>query len=136
MTSAGGVTHAPLVSLAEGVVDADEIFALIRKPEKPASRIHSGSSANLRRRRPSTPGYEPVPGADYEGPALAAIRPATAIVARTAPAQLSGVRAFLAEIAGVVADANREGGFFGLGARRRTPNEAAAMDAVPGGDGA
>lgn len=38
----------------------------------------------------------------------------------------------------VVADANDEGGFFGLGARPRTPAEAAAMDAVqeaaePGG---
>jgi hypothetical protein len=30
----------------------------------------------------------------------------------------------------VVADANREGGFFGVGARRRTPGEAAAIQAV------
>ncbi len=35
-----------------------------------------------------------------------------------------------AEIAAAVADANNEGGFFGLGARPRTPSEAAAMEAI------
>jgi uncharacterized membrane protein len=120
-----------LVSLAEGVVDADEIFALIRKlrdasithPQRFIRELTAATAFNTRLRDGTS--Y-----ADYEGPALAAIRSATAIVARAAPAQLSGFRAFLAEIAGVVADANREGGFFGLGARRRTANEAAAIDAV------
>ncbi|HYZ53681.1 MAG TPA: hypothetical protein VE733_09310 [Streptosporangiaceae bacterium] len=32
--------------------------------------------------------------------------------------------------AAAVADANKEGGFFGLGARRRTDSEAAALEAV------
>lgn len=58
------------------------------------------------------------------------IREATAAVARTAPEELTGFRAFLMEIATTVADANNEGGFFGLGARPRVPNEAAAMEAV------
>jgi hypothetical protein len=36
----------------------------------------------------------------------------------------------LAEIATTVADANKEGGFFGLGARPRYGHEAAALAAV------
>ncbi len=59
-----------------------------------------------------------------------AIRSATAILARKAPGQVAGFREFLTEIAVVVAEANNEGGFFGLGARRRTPHEAAALEAV------
>jgi hypothetical protein len=43
---------------------------------------------------------------------------------------VAGFREFLTEIAAVVADANNEGGFFGLGARPRTPHEAAALEAV------
>jgi hypothetical protein len=51
-------------------------------------------------------------------------------VAQKAPQELAGFRAFLVEIAAVVADANTEGGFVGMGARRRTPHEADAMEAV------
>jgi hypothetical protein len=119
-----------LVALAEGVVDAEEIFALVKKLREAsithprrfireltaASAFSTGLQARTR--------Y-----ADYEGPALEVIRSATAIVARTAPAELPGFRAFLAEIAGTVADANKEGGFFGLGARPRYGNEAAALAA-------
>ncbi len=120
-----------LVSLAEGGVDADEILALARKLREAsiahprrfirelaaASAFSTGLRAGAR--------Y-----ADYEAPALEAIRAATAIIAARAPAELPGFRSFLAEIAMVVADANKEGGFFGVGARRRTPSEAAAIEAV------
>jgi hypothetical protein len=120
-----------LVALAEGAVDAEEIFALVKKlrdtsithPRRfireltAASAFNTGLQAGTR--------Y-----ADYQGPALEAIRSATAIIARTAPAELPGFRAFLSEIAEAVAEANKEGGFFGLGARRRTHSEAAALEAV------
>ena len=120
-----------LVSLAEGGVDADEIFALVKKLREAsiahprrfirelaaASAFSTGLRAGAR--------Y-----ADYEAPALAAIRAATAIIAGKAPAELPGFRLFLAEIAMVVADANKEGGFFGVGAHRRTRDEAAAIGAV------
>jgi uncharacterized membrane protein len=120
-----------LVALAEGAVDAEEIFALV-KTLREASVSHprrfireltaaSSFSTGLR------------PGASYagyEGAALEVIRSAAAIITRKAPAELPGFRAFLAQIAEAVADANREGGFFGLGARRRTGHEAAAVAAV------
>jgi uncharacterized membrane protein len=120
-----------LVSLADGTADADEIYALIGKLREAAIthpdrliRELAGTSAFTTGLRPGT-GY-----ADYEGPALQAIRSATAILARKAPGQVAGFREFLTEIAAVVADANNEGGFFGLGARPRTPRETAAMEAV------
>jgi uncharacterized membrane protein len=125
-----------LVALAEGSVDAEEILALIKKLREAsithprrfireltaASAFNTGLAAGTR--------Y-----ADYKGPALEVIRSATAIVAREAPAELPGFRAFLAEIAATVADANEEGGFFGLRARRRYGNEAAAVAAVTGAAG-
>lgn len=120
-----------LVALAEGSVDAEEILALIKKLREAsithprrfireltaASAFNTGLAAGTK--------Y-----ADYKGPALEVIRSAAAIVAREAPAELPGFRAFLAEIAATVADANEEGGFFGLRARRRYGNEAAAVAAV------
>jgi uncharacterized membrane protein len=120
-----------LVSLAEGVVDADEMFALIKKlreasvahPRRFVRELTGGSSFNTGLRAGTK--Y-----ADYEAPALEAIRSATTIVARTAPAELADFRAFLVELAETVADANLEGGFFGVGAQRRTPNEAAAIELV------
>lgn len=120
-----------LVSLAEGGIDADEILALVRVLRE-ASIAHprrlirelAAASAFSTGLRPGTR-Y-----ADYEAPALAAIRAATAIIAARVPAELPGFRSFLAEIAMVVAEVNKEGGFFGAGARRRTPNEAAAIKSV------
>jgi hypothetical protein len=120
-----------LVALAEGAVDTEEIFALV-KTLREASITHprrfirelTAASTFSTGLRPGTR-Y-----ADYEGPALEVIRSATAVVAREAPAELPGFRAFLAEIAATVGDANREGGFFGLGARQRTDSEAAALTAV------
>ncbi|MGK4579063.1 DUF1003 domain-containing protein [Kitasatospora sp. HPMI-4] len=120
-----------LVSLAEGVADPEEIFALVKllreagvtHPRRFIRELAAASTFDTGL-RPNTR-Y-----ADYEGPALRTIRAATGIVARTAPDELADFRAFLLDIAATVADANNEGGFFGLGARPRVPNEAAAMEAV------
>lgn len=120
-----------LVALAEGVADAEEIIALVKllreagvtHPRRFVRELASSSTFET--------GLQPATRyADYEGPALAVIREATGIVARVAPGELDGFREFLLEIAAVVADANSEGGFFGLGARPRVPNEVRAMEAV------
>jgi uncharacterized membrane protein len=125
-----------LVSLAEGGIDADEILALART-------LREASAAHPRRlvrelaaaATFSTGLRAGTRYADYEAPALAAIRAATGIVADKAPAELPGFRAFLAQVATEVADANKEGGFLGVGARRRTPSEAAAIQAVSSATG-
>ncbi|SEP51019.1 DUF1003 domain-containing protein [Amycolatopsis saalfeldensis] len=120
-----------LAALAVGGVDSDEMFTLI-KTLREASVTHP---RRLIRELTAACTFETGlrPGikyADYQVPALEAIRSAAAIVARTAPAELPDFREFLVEIATVVADANQEGGFLGLGAQRRTPAETAAIDAV------
>ncbi|MFG2040421.1 DUF1003 domain-containing protein [Dactylosporangium sp. NPDC048998] len=120
-----------LVSLAEGVMDPEEIFALI-KVLREASITHPNRFIReLTAASTFTTGVRPGTAyADYEGPALEAIHSATAIIAGKAPAELADFRALLIDIATVVADANNEGGFFGLGARPRTPREATAIEAV------
>jgi uncharacterized membrane protein len=120
-----------LVSLAEDTGDADEMFALITKLRDtsithPRRFIRELAAASTF----STGWRVGTSYADYEPSALAAIHSATAIVAQKAAPELPGFRAFLAEIAAAVADANIEGGFFRVGGRRRTPSEAAAMEAV------
>jgi hypothetical protein len=120
-----------LVALAEGVVDAEEMFMLIKKlreasvghPRRFIRELTAASSFNTGLR----PGTR---YADYSGPAVETVRSATAIVARTAPGELPAFRAFLVEIAEVVGNANMEGGFLGVGARRRVPKEAAAIEVV------
>lgn len=120
-----------LVGLAEGVMDPEEMFALVNTLRE-ASLTHpsrfirelTGAATFRTGIRADTT------HAGYERPALAVIRAATAIIADTAPTALEDFRALLAGIAAAVADANQEGGFFGLGAIRRTPKEAAAMAAV------
>jgi uncharacterized membrane protein len=120
-----------LVSLAEGTVDAEEIFALIKTlreasvahPRRFIRQLTATSTFNTGLR----PGTRYT---DYKPSALETIQAAADLVAAKAPAELPGFRQFLAEIATTVADANKEGGFFGVGARQRTPNEAAAMQAV------
>jgi uncharacterized membrane protein len=117
-----------LVALATGTVAAGEIIALVRKlretsithPQRfirelaAASAFDTGLQVGTR--------Y-----ADHEGPALEVIRSAAAIVARKAPAQFSGFRGLLTEIAAAVADASKEGGHVGLGAQRRRSSGAAIM---------
>ena len=120
-----------LVALAEGHVDADEIFALITKLRKTSITHPSPFIRELTATSTYATGVSAdTKYADYRSTALEAIRSATAIVARKAPTELADFRVLLYEIAAVVADANNEGGFFGLGAKPRTPSEAAAMQAV------
>ncbi|RAG87163.1 hypothetical protein DN069_02640 [Streptacidiphilus pinicola] len=122
-----------LVALAEGEVDAEEIVAMVQllreasvnHPRRLVRELAAAASFDTGLRGDTR--Y-----ADYEKTALHGIRSAAAIVARVAPSELAGFRTFLDEIAAAVAEANNEGGFFGLGARPRTPREAAAMEAVAG----
>ncbi|GAA2388879.1 DUF1003 domain-containing protein [Dactylosporangium salmoneum] len=120
-----------LVSLAEGVMDPEEIFALIKVLREASISHPNRFIRELAAASTFTTGLPPgAVYADYEGPALEVIRSATVIIAGKAPAALADFRALLIEIASVVADANNEGGFFGLGARPRTPREATAIEAV------
>ena len=120
-----------MVSLAEGVVDSDEIFALMQKLR--GARI--GHANHFIRELAAMPSFSTGLRAgtryeDYAGPGLDAIRSASAIMSRKAAAEHSAFCTFLVELAEAVADANREGGFLGVGAQRRTPNEAVAIAAV------
>jgi uncharacterized membrane protein len=120
-----------LVSLAEGPCGADEILALVKKLREASTEHPDRFIRELAAASDFRTGLRPgIKYAGYRGPALETIRSATAIVAAKAPPELPGFRRFLTEIAAVVADANNEGGFFGLGARPRTTREAAAMEAV------
>ncbi|MFB8182745.1 DUF1003 domain-containing protein [Streptomyces sp. NPDC055966] len=120
-----------LVSLAEGDVDPEEIDALVHLLREAGFTYPRRLIRELAATSTFDTGLKAgTKYADYEAPALHAIRSATAVIARTAPAELADFRAFLMEIAAAVADANNEGGFFGFGARPRTPHEAAAMEAV------
>ncbi|MFI5783568.1 DUF1003 domain-containing protein [Nocardia sp. NPDC051570] len=120
-----------LVALAEGVVDAEEMFALIKKlrevsithPDRFIREL-AGASTFDTGLRPDTRYV------DYEPLAVLTIRSAVVILGRTAPNALPDFRALLGEIAETVGDANQEGGFFGLGARRRYGNEVTAIRAV------
>jgi uncharacterized membrane protein len=120
-----------LVSIAEGVVDAEEIFALVRKLRETSINHPRRFIRELAAASTFDTGLRPgTRYADYEAPALEAIRAATTILTAKALVEVGDFRELLGEIAATVADANNEGGFFGLGSRPRTPNEAAAMDAV------
>jgi hypothetical protein len=129
-----------LVGLSVGGLDSDEMFALV-KTLREAGVAHP---RRFLREAAATSAFDTGlrPGdkyADYLPFAEKTIREAAGIVARVAPAELPDFREFLVEIATVVAEVNQEGGFLGVGAQRRTPKEAAAMDAVRiaarGGDG-
>lgn len=120
-----------LVSLADGAVDADEMFVLT-KELRSARFAHRSQLVHELADLPAM-NDRPQPGttyASYREPGLAAIRTATDMVAKKAPADLGDFREFLVRLAEVVADANSKGDILGVGARRRTPNEAAAIEAV------
>jgi hypothetical protein len=120
-----------LVALAEGAADPEELHALVAKLREASVTHPDRLIRELAGTSTFTTGLGPgTRYADYEGPALEVIRAAAALLARTAPGQAGVFREFLTEIATEVADANNEGGFFGLGARPRTRHEAAAIRAV------
>jgi uncharacterized membrane protein len=121
---------AMLVALADGDVTSEEVSALVRKL-RVASITHP---QRFIRELAAACAFNAVPQAgirytDYEGPALAVIRSAAAIVAQKAPAQFDDFRELLAEIAAAVAAASKETGLRGLAAQRRRSN-AAALAAV------
>lgn len=120
-----------LVSIAEGVVDPDEILALTDRLGR-ASRAHGSLLVRQLAQMPRlSTGLRPGTRlADYRGPALELIRSASAVLVRKAPAELCVFREFVLELAEVVAHANKEGGFLGVGGRRRTPAEAAAIESI------
>lgn len=125
------VSAGVLVALAEGVADAEEMFALMKKLRETAITHPSRFIRELTGAFTVGTGVRPdVRYADYEPGALEAIRSATAIIARKAPDEVLAFRALLTEIAETVGDANLEGGFFGLGAQRRFGNELTAIAAV------
>ena len=120
-----------LVAIAEGGVDAEEMFALIKKLREVAIthprrfiRELAGSSSFDTELQPDTT-Y-----ATYSSIAVDLIGSCAAIVGRVAPDELPYFQALLGEIAEDVGDANMEGGFFGLGAQRRFGNEVTAIAAV------
>ncbi|MET8628322.1 DUF1003 domain-containing protein [Kitasatospora sp. NPDC004669] len=120
-----------LVSLAEGVADPEEIIAIVKLLREASGTHPRRFVRELAAASTFDTGLHPdTRYAEYRGPALDTIRAAVRIVAEQAPDELAEFRAFLLEIAVVVADANEEGGILGLGARSRVPSELAAVEAV------
>jgi hypothetical protein len=120
-----------IVSLAAGGVDDDEMFALMQG----LRGARFGDPNQLVRELAGIPSFATglkrgMKFADYEGPGLEAIRSATATIAMKAPADLPAFRVFLVDLGEQVANANKEGGFAGLGAQWQTAAETAAIDSV------
>jgi len=68
--------------------------------------------------------------AQYEGPALEAIRAAMALLTARAPADAPEFRKFVVGLAETAANANKEGGMMGMGGTRVSPAETAAINRV------
>jgi hypothetical protein len=133
MMQRGMMASGVLVSLADGTVDADEIFVLTK--ELRSARFAHRSQLIHELADVPTLNTDLPPGTTYESyrePSLEAIRSAADIVATKAPADLSDFREFLVRLAEVVADANSKDSILGVGAQLRTSNESAAIEAVRG----
>jgi hypothetical protein len=127
-TIAAGVT----VAMSEGGGDDlnEEMFALMQALRGASSGHPNQLVRELAGTRFST-GLQPgMTGPEYEAGALEAIRSAVAAVGTKAPADLPAYRVFLVELAEMVANAHKEGGFAGIGGIRVTAAEAAAIDKV------
>ncbi len=128
------VSAGVIVSLSEGGGTEDmlrEIFAVTQRLR--AARI--GDPNQLVRELADMPNFGSGlrPGmsrAQYEGPALEAIRAATAILTAKAPDDLRAFRTFLVDLAETAANAYVEGRVLGMGGVRVTPAEAAAIARV------
>ncbi|MBF9069952.1 DUF1003 domain-containing protein [Streptacidiphilus fuscans] len=120
-----------LVALAEGEIDAEEIFAMVQLLREAGLTHPRRLIRELAATSTFDTGLRPgIRYAEYEKKALDAIQAACTLLSRRADDELATFRGFLTKIAGAVADANNEGGFFGRGARGRTPRETAAMESV------
>ncbi len=120
-----------LVSLADGVIDREEMHALTMELRS-ARFAHRSQLVHELADVPTlnTESRLPATYASFREPGLEAIRAAADIVARKAPTELPDFQQFLVKLAEVVGDANREGDILGVGAQRRTPNETAAIEAI------
>lgn len=120
-----------LVSLADGVVDREEMHALTMEL-RGARFAHRSQLVHELADVPSlnTESRLQATYTSFREPGLQTIRAAADIVARKAPDELPDFQEFLVKLAEVVADANREGDIFGVGGQRRTPNETAAVEAI------
>ena len=120
-----------LVSLDEGKVDQDEMFALQQRLRGTSTSHRSQFIRELASLPTFSTGLQMgTTFADYARPALDTIQAATAIVGKAAPDELAAFRALLVDLAEIVAHANEEGGVLGMGGRTRTPNEGKAVEAV------
>jgi uncharacterized membrane protein len=129
------VTRAPmiaglLVAISQGVIDPEEREALIamlrdaeHHPRRLVREIARATDHDTLPARGTT--YE-----QYRGEALAKLEDAAEIVASKGITEHEQFQQFLIDIGEVVALANQEGGWYKFRARRRTPNEAAAIEAI------
>ncbi|WP_036495510.1 DUF1003 domain-containing protein [Nocardia sp. BMG111209] len=120
-----------VVALGEDGADYAEITALINTVRQ-VSLTHP---SRFLRELTATSVFDTTLRADthygeYEGPALEAIRAATAIVAVAAPDELTEFRALLIEIAETVAVAGTEDNLFGAEVRHEAGGETLALTAV------
>lgn len=120
-----------IVSLAEGAVDDDEMFALMQELRGARHEDPNQLIRELARMPTFATGLKlDTKFEDYAGPGLEAIRSASAAIASKAPADLPAFCGFLVELCEQVANANKEGGFAGLGGEWQTAAETAAIDSV------
>jgi hypothetical protein len=125
-TIAAGV----LVSLSEGGGQEDEMFA-VQQALRGARMGHANRLVReLTATRFSTGLQANTTLAEYQGPALTAIRSATATIGSKAPGDLAAFRVFVVEVAEAAANAHKEGGFGGMGGIRVSAREQAAIDAI------
>jgi len=120
-----------LVSLADGVVDPEELHAL-NMELRGARFAHRSQLVHELTDVPTlrTDQKSPATYTAYQDGALDTIRAAADIVARKAPAELVDFQGFLIRVAEAVADANVKGDILGVGRQRRTPDEVAAINAI------
>ncbi|HXM55805.1 MAG TPA: hypothetical protein VOB72_10480 [Candidatus Dormibacteraeota bacterium] len=120
-----------LVAYAEGGRNdiLDEVFAITQLLG--AARSDPNQLLREAARMRFQPGIQPgMKYADYEAPALEAIRTAVAAVLARSPGDVAVFRAFLVKLAEAAANAHKEGGFAGVGGTRVSPAEAVAIARV------
>lgn len=116
--------------MSQGIIDPEEreaLITLLREAEHHDRRLIREIA------RATNHDTLPARGTTYEqyrGEALAKLEDAAEIVAGKGITEHEQFQQFLIDIGEVVALANQEGGWYKFRARRRTPNEAAAIEAI------